>query len=78
MHSNKARFIQPVFVASIMAFVMTAVITFINLGFPPNFLQRWLLAFVIAWPIAVSAAFVAILISRGATECVIARLEGKK
>jgi len=75
---GKARFIQPVFVASIMAFLMTAVITFINLGFPPDFLRRWMFAFIIAWPMAVGAAFIAIPISRKATECVIARLSGSR
>lgn len=75
---GKARYIQPVFVAGIMAFLMTAVITFINLGLPPDFLARWLLAFGIAWPLAVVAAFIAIPVSRRVTERVVAYIEREK
>ncbi len=75
---DKARFIQPVFMASIMAFLMTAVITFVNLGFPADFLRRWMFAFIIAWPMAIGAAFIAIPIARRATGRVIVCLEGRK
>jgi hypothetical protein len=73
---GKARIIQPVFVASIMAFLMTAVVTFINLGLPADFLKRWAIAFMIAWPISVGAAFIAIPVAGKATKRVIACLEG--
>jgi hypothetical protein len=72
---DKARFIQPAIVAAIMAFLMTAVITYINLGLPPDFLRRWMHAFVIAWPFATLAAFIAIPIARRATIWIVGRLD---
>jgi hypothetical protein len=74
---DKARFIQPVFVAAIMAFLMTAVITFINLGMPPDFFRRWMIAFSVAWPFATGAAFIAIPISKRATAWLIGMLEAR-
>ena len=72
---DKARFIQPVIVAAIMAFLMTAVITIINLGLPPDFLRRWAIAFAVAWPFATIAAFIAIPIAKRATAFIIGVLD---
>ncbi|MCE9639373.1 MAG: DUF2798 domain-containing protein [Betaproteobacteria bacterium] len=72
---DKARFIQPVIVAAIMVFLMTAVITYINLGLPPDFLRRWMIAFAIAWPFATIAAFIAIPIAKRATAAIIAMFD---
>ena len=74
---GKARFIQPVIVAAIMAFLMTAVITFINLGMPPDFVRRWMIAFAIAWPFATVAAFIAVPASRRATLFIVGLIDGK-
>ncbi len=73
---DKARFIQPVIVAAVMAFLMTALITFINLGLPPDYLWRWMIAFAIAWPFATIAAFIAIPIAKRATAFIIEKLDG--
>ena len=73
---DKARFIQPVIVAAVMAFLMTALITFINLGLPPDYLWRWMIAFAIAWPFATLAAFIAIPIAKRATAFIIEKLDG--
>ena len=73
---DKARFIQPVIVAAVMAFLMTALITFINLGLPPDYLWRWMIAFAIAWPFAKIAAFIAIPIAKRATAFIIEKLDG--
>lgn len=59
-----------------MAFFMTAVITFINLGLPPDFLRRWLIAFAVAWPFATMAAFVAVPVADRATAFIIRKLGG--
>ena len=72
---DKARFIRPVIVAAIMAFLMTAVITFINLGMPPDFLRRWMIAYAVAWPFATIAAFIAVPIADRATRWIIGKLE---
>lgn len=72
---DKARFIRPVIVAAIMAFLMTAVITFINLGMPPDFLRRWMIAYAVAWPFATIAAFIAVPIADRATRWIVRKLE---
>lgn len=71
----KAQHIQPVIMAGIMAFLMTAIITWLNLGFPPDYLARWAVAFVIAWPLAAIAAFVAIPVAQRLTKRILAALE---
>jgi hypothetical protein len=74
---GKAKIIQPVIMAGIMAFLMTAVITFINLGLPPDFLRRWAVAFVIAWPLATIAAMIAIPVAQRLTKRIVAAIEGQ-
>lgn len=63
----KPKHIQPVLMAGIMAFLMTAFVTWMNLGFPSDYISRWLHAFILAWPLAVIAAYIAIPISARAT-----------
>lgn len=63
----KPKHIQPVLMAGIMAFLMTAFVTWMNLGFPQDYVSRWGHAFVVAWPLAVIAAYIAIPISAKAT-----------
>ncbi|WP_234421685.1 DUF2798 domain-containing protein [Parazoarcus communis] len=60
--------------AGIMAFLMTAIITWLNLGFPPDFFLRWVKAFIVAWPLAAIAAFMAIPIAQRATVKILAWL----
>jgi hypothetical protein len=74
---GKARFIFPVLMAGVMAFLMTALVTLINVGLPPDFLKRWAIAFAIAWPFATMAAFVAIPIARRLTARIVALIDGK-
>lgn len=65
--TGKARFIFPVLMSGVMAFLMTGLVTFLNLGFPADFPFLWLRAFVIAWPCAALAAFIAIPLARRGT-----------
>jgi hypothetical protein len=53
---------------------MTAVITAVNLGFPPDYLLRWMKAFAIAWPIAAVVAFLAVPLARSMTAWIVGRL----
>jgi hypothetical protein len=69
--TGKARFIFPVLMAGIMAFLMTALVTWLNLGLPADFVRHWLAAFAVAWPCAAAAAFIAIPVARRATGLVI-------
>lgn len=41
----------------VLAFLMTAWVTWINLGFVSDYLSRWMDAFVLAWPVAGTIAF---------------------
>ena len=70
-----AKYIFPILMSGVMAFLMTALVTALNLGFPPDFLRRWALAFVIAWPFAAIAAFIAIPIARRATAAILRALD---
>lgn len=74
---GKAKIIQAVIMAGIMAFLMTAVITFTNLGLPGDFLWRWMVAFVVAWPLAAIAALIAIPIAQRLTRRIVVALEGR-
>ncbi|MGL5361916.1 MAG: DUF2798 domain-containing protein [Bosea sp. (in: a-proteobacteria)] len=69
--TGKAKFIFPIIMSAVMAFLMTALVTFINLGLPSNFVVLWLRAFAIAWPFAAIAAFIGIPIARWATDRII-------
>jgi Protein of unknown function (DUF2798) len=69
--TGKARFIFPVLMAGIMAFLMTALVTWLNLGLPPDFVRHWLAAFAVAWPCAAATAFIAIPVARRATGLIV-------
>lgn len=72
--TGKARFVFPVVMAFMMALLVSAVITFVNLGFAPDFLSRWMRAFSVAWPTAAVVAFFAMPLARRATSAIIDRL----
>lgn len=71
----KPQHIQPVIMAGIMAFMMTGFITWLNLGLPEGFLLLWARAFVIAWPLAATAAYIAIPIAQKLTLKILAALD---
>jgi Protein of unknown function (DUF2798) len=75
---GKARFIFPALLSGVMAFLMTAVVTALNVGFPPDYLARWIKAFIIAWPLAYGAALIASPLARRGTMWVIARIDGPR
>jgi len=64
---GKARFIFPVIITAIIVFVVSAVVTFTNIGFQIDFVPRWLKAFIIGWPVAAVTAFIAIPYARRIT-----------
>ncbi|MCK2088993.1 DUF2798 domain-containing protein [Thauera aromatica] len=73
----KPQHIQPVIMAGIMAFLMTALVTWINLGLRPDFIGLWLKAFAIAWPMAAVAAYIAIPMAQRMTKAILARLHAE-
>ncbi|MGL5137025.1 MAG: DUF2798 domain-containing protein [Beijerinckiaceae bacterium] len=72
---GKAKYIFPVAMAFFMALLMTGVVTFINLGFPRDFLAQWMKAFAIAWPLASLVAFLAVPLARRITATIVAAIE---
>ena len=70
----QAKHIQPVVMAAIMAFMMTAFVTWLNLGMRPDFLQLWMRAFLTAWPLASVAAYVAAPIAPRITQRILRAL----
>lgn len=65
---GKARFILATIMSSMMVFMVTLLVTCLNLGFPPDFLSHWVKAYFIAWPVAATTAFLVMPMARRATE----------
>ena len=72
---TKARFIFPVVITAIIVFVVSAVVTFKNIGLRPDFVPRWLSAFIIGWPVASVTAFFATPLARQLTERIVALID---
>ena len=73
---GKAKFIFPVIITGIIVFVVSAVVTFTNIGLRIDFVPRWLKAFITGWPVAAILAFVAVPHIRRATEAIVRLIEG--
>jgi hypothetical protein len=71
-----ARLILAATQSSMMVLVVTMVATWLNLGLRPDFVQSWLKAFIIAWPIAAAMAYLVTPMARRFTDRVMKRLEG--
>ncbi len=44
----------PFFMSLVMAFIMTAFITWINTGSGDGYIGRWMYSFIFAWPLAMA------------------------
>lgn len=73
---GKARFIFPIIATGLVVFVVSAVVTFTNIGFRADFVHRWLSAFSIGWPVASVTGLLAFPYIRRATECLVSLIEG--
>jgi Protein of unknown function (DUF2798) len=71
----KARLILSLLMSSIMVFMVTLLVTFLNLGAVPDFLLQWAKAYVVAWPLAAGTAFTIMPACRRLTDRIVARLE---
>lgn len=69
-----ARFILAAVMTAVMVFMVTLVVTFINLGPRPDFLLQWAKAYAISWPIAAATAFVIMPAARRATDAIVRRI----
>ena len=74
---GKAKYIFPVLITALIVFVVSAVVTFSNIGLRADFVPRWLSAFIIGWPVAAVTAYVAIPYVRRLTQWMAAAIEGK-
>jgi len=72
----QTRYVQPMVMAAIMAFLMTAFITWLNLGWRADFVWLWLKAFITAWPLASVAAYIAGPIAPRVTQAILRRFNG--
>ena len=63
------------FMSMMMAFLMSGVLTIVNLGFPSDFISRWIRAFVIAWCFAFPAVLLVAPMARKIVEKLIQPLE---
>ena len=72
---GKARFVFPVVITAIIAFVVSGALTFFNIGWRNDFVIRWWSAFAIGWPIAASTAYLAIPFARRITQRIVAAFE---
>ena len=73
---GKARFVFPVVITAIIVFVVSAVVTYFNIGFRADFVQRWLSAFLVGWPVAAVTAFFAIPFAHNVTQRIVGLIDG--
>ena len=73
---GKARFIFPALMSALIVFVVSAVVTFSNIGFRADFVPRWLRAFITGWPVAAVLAFFAVPYLRRVTDAIVRIVEG--
>ena len=72
---GKARFVFPLVITAIIAFVVSGALTFFNIGWRNDFLMRWWSYFAIGWPIAASTAYLAIPFAHSLTQRIVAAIE---
>jgi hypothetical protein len=72
---GNARFIFPIIATGLVVFVVSAVVTFTNIGFRVDFVRRWLSAFFIGWPVASVTGLIAFPYVRRATAGIVALIE---
>jgi hypothetical protein len=61
--------------SSVMVFMVTLLVTYLNLGLVPDFLAQWAKAYIVAWPVAAGTAFTIMPTCRRLTGRVVMRLE---
>ncbi len=74
----KPRLILALLQSSVMVFMVTLLVTYLNLGFDPDFLRQWVKAYFVAWPVAAATAFLWMPPARRLTEWIMAVVEGRR
>ena len=73
---GKAKLVFPVVITAIIVFVVSAVVTYFNIGFRADFVTRWLSAFLVGWPVAAVTAFFAIPFAHNVTQRIVGLIDG--
>ncbi len=73
---GKAKYIFPVLITAVIVLIVSAVVTFTNIGFRADFVPRWLKAFFTGWPVAALVAYFAIPLVRRATAAIASAIDG--
>ena len=71
----RAKLILALVMSSVMVFMVTLLVTFLNLGFPSDFLIQWVKAYFIAWPVAAATAFFVMMPARRLTERIVSLID---
>jgi hypothetical protein len=71
-----ARAVLAILMTAVMVFMVTLVVTFLNLGMRSDFVQQWAKAYLIAWPIAAVTAFFIMPAARRLTDTIMKRIGG--
>ena len=66
--THKARFILAATQSSMMVFMVTLVVTYLNLGLRPDFVLQWAKAYIVAWPVAACTAYLVMPLAQRVTE----------
>ena len=74
----KGRLILSLLMSSVMVFMVTLLVTFLNLGLRPDFVVQWAKAYFIAWPVAAATAYGVMPVARRLTERIMAQIESKR
>ena len=68
---GKSRFVFPIIMGAMIVFVVSAVVTYFNIGFRVDFVRRWLSAFLVGWPVAAVLGLFAIPFARLLTRYIV-------
>ncbi len=71
-----ARLILAAIMTAMMVFMVTLVVTYINLGWRADFVAQWAKAYIISWPIAATTAFLVMPMARRATDRIMSGIGG--
>ena len=73
----RTRAILALLQSSVMVLMVTLLVTYLNLGFDPDFLRQWIKAYFIAWPIAATTGFLVMPPARPLTERIVSLMDGR-
>ena len=73
-----ARFILAFVMTAVMVFMVSLVVTCVNLGFHPDFLWYWCKAYFLSWPVAGITAYLVMPSARRITDRIMVRIGGSR